>query len=1026
MDLEFTVLSINRHTSPVMKLERRNFIKISSIATANLTLLRLNGFGAILNNDLRDKNTSIALEDLERNFITPPDESKSSCYWWWFNGLVDKEGITRDMEEFRAKGMGEVLLVNSAGGLGGVPFPQGAKFMSEEWKELYRHAMKEAKRMKIDVGINMSSGWCMGGPWIEPENSGRWYLQSELALSGPQKFSGALPLPGNRTGYDKVFNPPGYKEYIDLPLEKLDYRDTAIVAIPDHDNPANRISGERAAVLAAKTNHKDLSNFAKAVDVMGPVKQSWDNAATDQPIPVQQVIDLTNMVKEGYLNWEVPAGKWKIIRTGHRMTGSRLMIAQPEADGLSVDWFDRKGVEIQFEKLGRMFIEEAAKVGNKPKYFCDDSFEDGFPNWTAKITEHFKKYRGYDPTPYLPALSGYLIGSAEISDRFLHDYRKTLGDCMADEHYKRFAELCHEAGVLVQNESAGPSRSGTICLDGLKNLGRSDFPMGEFWLGPNHEDPNTLTDDKGYGVSRLDNGQNKVTKMVASASHIYGKETASAEAFTTMRHWRDSPASLKQALDRAFCEGINRIAIHTSTSTRPKDGKPGYEYGAGTHFNPNVTWWEKSGPFLSYVARSQYLLRKGKFVADVLYYNGDWAPNLVEQKHIDPLLGKGYDYDVCNEEVLLTRLTVKNGRLTLPDGMSYRVLVLPDSKRMPLEVLNKISNLVKEGATVIGDRPVTDSGLKNYPACDKDLTNAVKQLWGKADESKIRINNYGKGRIFVKGSIRTVLLNDGVKPDFEYSAEQGDYIDFIHRTTPEAEIYFIANRNGKTVTSNCTFRVKGRVPEIWDPVKGSLVKAANFRNVDGRVEIPLKFEPFQSWFVVFPKSPSSAKTVSSNYPVLKTGMELSGAWKVAFDTQWGGPEVVEFASLQDWAQHTDKRIKYFSGKATYTKTFKYNGTKGQSVYLDLGVVKNIAEVTLNGKNLGVVWTAPWHLDISSALKAGENILNIEVINLWPNRLIGDAALPEAQRITNTNIVFKKDEPLLPSGLLGPVVIKSTE
>src|SRR5690606_20602311 len=362
------------------------------------------------------------------------------CYWGWFNGLVEKEGITRDLEEFREKGMGGVLLVNSSGGLGGVPFPQGAKFLSDEWKELYRHAMKEAKRLNIEVGINLSSGWCMGGPWIEPENSGRWYLQSELQVQGPQKFSGKLPLPGNRDGYDKVFNPPGYKEYIDLPLEELDYRDTAVVAVFTPDEKNSRISGERAELLAAKTNHKDASNFSLAVNIMGPTREPWKNEALDEPVPLSKVIDLTSkMSEDGHLEWEIPPGKWTIIRTGHRMTGSRLMIAQPEADGLSIDWFDRKGLEIQFENLGKVFLEEAAKVGAKPKYFCDDSFEDGFPNWTEKIIEKFKHYRGYDPVPYFPALKGYIIGSAEISDRFLTDYRKTIADCMADEHYKRFA-----------------------------------------------------------------------------------------------------------------------------------------------------------------------------------------------------------------------------------------------------------------------------------------------------------------------------------------------------------------------------------------------------------------------------------------------------------------------------------------------------------------------------------------------------------------------------------------------------------
>jgi hypothetical protein len=1001
-----------------MTITRRKFLGTSAVAAAGVSLLNTKTMAAVINGV-----QVISINDLRRNFSTPPDAAKSSCYWWWFNGLVDKQGITRDLEEYRAKGMGEVLLVNSAGGLGGVPFPQGAKLFSDEWKDLYRHAMKEAKRLNIGVGINLCSGWCMGGPWIKPENSGRWYLQSELSVSGPQKFTGKLPLPGNRVGYDHVFNPPGFKDYIDLPLEKLDYRDTSVVAIPDN---AGKISGERAAVLAAKTNHKDASNFILATDVMGPVSVEWNNNPADEPVPLAQVIDLTNKIDaDGNLNWDIPAGRWKIIRTGHRMTGSRLMIAQPEADGLSIDWFNRKGVELQFENMGKMLIEEAAKVGNKPKYFCDDSFEDGFPNWTDNILVQFKKYRGYDATPYLPILLGYLIGSAEISDRFLNDYRKTLGDCMADEHYKRFADLCHNSGILVQNEAAGPSRSGTICIDGLKNLGRSDFPMGEFWLAPNHDDEANLTDDKPYGTSRLDKGQNKVTKMAASAAHIYGKQTVSAEAFTSFRHWMDYPGSLKQALDRAYCEGINRIAIHTSTATRPKDGKPGYEYGAGTHFNPNVTWWEKSGAFFNYVARCQYLLRSGKFVADVLFYNGDITPNLVAQKHVDPALGQGYDYDVCNEEVLLTRISVKNGRIVLPDGMSYHLLVLPQGNRMPLAVLTKISELVKAGATVIGKKPTEDSGLKNFPHCDTQLQALAKQLWGNIDGKTIKQNQYGNGRVIYGDTIRQVLQGDDIQPDFEYTGnDTGTWLDFIHRTTPEAEVYFITNRHGKAVTSACTFRIKNHSPEIWDAVSGKMNNRVNYKRVNGRINIPLKFEAFQSYFVVFPKNatltPSKAK---ANYAELKPVKELTGAWQVAFDTKWGGPESVEFSSLQDWSKSNDDRIKYFSGKAVYTKKFEWDEISNQPVYLNLGVVKNIADITLNGKSLGIVWTAPWHLDISSALKKGANNLKIEVINLWPNRLIGDAALPADKRLTNTNIEFKKDTPLLPSGLLGPVTVQ---
>jgi hypothetical protein len=973
-------------------------------------------------------DTDSRYPELLDGFLNPPGQMRSSCYWWWFNGLVDKEGITRDLEEFRAKGMGEVLLVNSAGGLGGVPFPQGARLFSDEWKELYRHAMKEAKRLNIEVGINLSSGWCMGGPWITPENSGRWYLQSELEVQGPGKFSGKLPLPGNRDGYDKVFNPPGYKDYIDLPLEKLDYRDTAVVAFLNRDKQAGRISGGRVEVLDAKTNRRDASNFALAVNIMNPTRIPWQNEPADQPVPLSGVIDLTSkMTKDGYLEWDVPEGNWTIVRTGHRMTGSRLMIAQPEADGLSIDWFDRKGVEIQFENFGKILIEEAAKVGTKPKYFCDDSFEDGFPNWTGKILEKFRYYRGYDATPYLPVLRGYIIESAEVSDRFLTDYRKTIADCMADEHYRRFAELCHEQGMLVQNEAAGPSRSGTICLDGLKNLGRSDMPMGEFWLGPNHEDQSTLTDDKPYGVSRLDFSQNKVTKMTASAAHIYGKKTASAEAFTTMRHWLDYPGSLKQALDRAYCEGINRIAIHTSTTTRPRDGKPGYEYGAGTHFNPNVTWWEKSGPFFDYIARCQYLLQSGKFVADVLYYNGDSAPNLVEQKHTDPALGKGYDYDVCNEEVLLTRLRVKDKRIVLPDGMSYRILVLPELTRMPLPVIKKIRELVKNGATVIGPKPQTDSGLKDYPRCDQELKRIADELWGNAGGENIKMNRFGKGRIYTGETIRNVLLQDGIRPDFEYTGEDV-WIDFIHRTTPEAEIYFITNRKKEQAGTECLFRVSGRKPEFWDAVSGT-VSQPRYQEIDGRISVPVNLAEFQSVFVVFPReSNAPAKPdrawLWQDTSALASIQEIRGSWTVNFDPAWGGPEKVVFPKLEDWSAHSDKRIRYYSGKAVYTIKFDLDQRYGekQALFLDLGIVKNIAEVTLNGKELGIVWTSPWRVEITEAVKETGNELEIEVINLWPNRLIGDAALPPEKRLTNTNIEFKADTPLLPSGLLGPVVI----
>ncbi|MGM9477452.1 glycosyl hydrolase [Pedobacter sp. GSP4] len=1004
-------------------INRRKFIQIGSLTTAGLAILNSDGMAQLVNHPSTDPAATLKL--LQDAFLSPPESTRAGGYWWWFNGLVNKSGITRDLEEFKSKGIGNVLLVNSAGGLAGVPYPQGEKFLSAGWKALFRHAMKEADRLGIEVGVNLSSGWCMGGPWIKPENAGRWFLQATLNVKGPQKFSAKLPLPGARDGYDHVFNPPGYKEYIDLPLNELDYRDTSIVAMLNPNGDQSKISGTRKAVFPAKTNRKDASNFAKANDVMGPTLYPWQNEATDKPVPVSAVVNLTHLVgADGSLDWDVPEGNWTIVRTGHRMTGSKLMIAQPEADGLSIDWFDSRGVEIQFDRLGKVLLEETAKAdSNALKYFCDDSFEDGFPNWTPKILEKFKAFCGYDPAPYLPVLAGYIIESAEISDRFLHDYRKTIADCMANGHYRRFAELCHENGLQVQNESAGPSRSGTMCMDALKNLGKSDNPMGEFWLGPKHDEPGNLDDDKPYSVSRLEYGQNKVTKMVASASHIYGKATASAEAFTSFRNWKDAPGHLKQALDRAFCEGINRIVIHTTTASRPEDGLPGYEYGAGTHFNPNVTWWEKSGAFLTYVSRCQHLLRQGKFVADVLFYNGDAAPNIVLPKHVPPGLGRGYDYDVCNEEVLLNRLSVKNNFIVLPDGMRYRILVLPDEQRMPEKVMEKIAQLVKAGATVMGSRPVKAPGLSNYPTCDVKVKKLADMVWGKINGKTIKRNNYGKGRVYQGESIRQVLLTDGIKPDFEFDGE-GNFIDFIHRRTDHEDIYFITNRLNKTVKSNCTFRVPNKQPQLWNAVTGEIIRNIPYKILGNRLVVNFELAAFQSYFVVFPKTvPGITFTKNNPFRALSEKHLLSGAWKVSFDPKWGGPENIVFDELTDWSTHTDEGVKYYSGKAIYRKTFSLDKPLANEVfYLDLGAVKDIAGVKLNGKDLGTVWTSPWRLNISGCLKQADNKLEIEIINQWPNRLIGDAALPPEKRLTNTNILFKKTDPLMPSGLFGPVKI----
>ena len=1013
-------------------MNRRIFFTLAALLLTSLASL------------LCERQTKPVAGDLETNFVTPPDSAKPSCYWWWFYNLADKEGITRDLTEFKAKGLGSVMLVCTANGYDAGEMPHGPDFLSDEWRELYRYSLKEANRLGLKVGLNICGGWNIGGPWMTQEHSARWLLQSEMTLTGPQTFSGKLPLPAPKDGYDS--EPQGaVPSYINLPLERVDYRDTAVVAFREADDQGSKLGAERMKSQPAKSNRQDASIFTPAKQVMTDSAIPWVAAPGDRPIPVQDVIVLTGKVKaDGQLDWVVPKGMWTIIRTGHRATGMLLNMSMPlgnaadekeimrrmdhptpgSSDGLVIDWFSRESIDQHWAGMVKTLIDDAGPLAGKTLTFLGvDSFEDGYPNWTAKVVEMFRKYRGYDPTPYLPVFRGRIVGSAEQSDRFLHDYRKTMADCMADNVYGYLSELASRHGIAMACEAGGPSWSKTICMDALKNLGRCALPQGEFW-------------------TKYD--WLNVSKQTASAAHIYGRPLALAEAFTSGEQWTRSPASLKPIGDRAFCDGINRFVFHTMTSQRPRDGKPGYEYGAGTHFNPNVTWWDQAaGSWLGYINRCQTMLQSGLFVADVLFYNGDGAPNLFEARDFDPALPKGYDYDVCNAEVLLTRLSVKAGRLVLPDGMSYRLLVLPDTKRMPVELVRKIRDLVHAGATVVGPKPESDPGLKNFPACDAEVKKIATEVWGACDGQQVKQRTFGRGRVFWGKTVLEILLADGVSPDFDHSGDA--FIDFIHRTADGAEIYFLANRKAQAVNVEAAFRVSGRQPELWDPVSGQRRDLPQFGSKNGCTIVPLEFEPDGSMFVVFRKDLVNPETrarkpeeTAANFPKLKPQQEVSGPWTVQFDPQWFYPTaglsgdqakgLLVFDELEDWTKRPEPAIRYFSGTVVYRKTFGLADPSTihnpqSKIYLDLGTVKETAKVRLNGQDLGVVWCHPSRVEITGVIKPGENKLEIEVVNLWPNRLAGDSKLPAGQRRTRTNIPA---ESVLSAGLLGPVQILISE
>ena len=815
-----------------------------------------------------------------------------------------------------------------------------------------------------------------------------------------------------------------------------------------------RISAELLALKNVSDSYKRRgisldSDRVESVSGKITVKTICDGPSTPWPVTdagmeinPSKIIDLTSRcTPDGTLEWNVPIGNWMILRTGYTLTGVMTSWSSPSGVGLEADPLDPAAMDLQFANVAAPLVKDAGRLtGNTFQSLQVDSWELALPNWSKGFISDFKKFRGYDPRPYLPALTGVVVGSPEISDRFLYDYRKTLGDCVAENYFGRLSRLAKSQGLIQQSEAGGVCWPKVMAMDGLKNLGRCDIPMGEFWQDGRW----------------LEEGQNKNGKQTSSASHLYGKNIAAAEAFTSFMHWVDSPATLKPTADRAFCEGFNRFFIFSS-ATRSGEGFPGTELSAGTHFNRKITWWNESHWFCEYIARCCHLLQQGKFVADVLYYNGDSCPNFVPPKHIDSTLGPGYDYDVCNTEILLTRLGVKNGRIILPDGMSYRLLVLPRSSTMPVEVLAKLKELVKAGATVVGEKPVRDPGLKNYPRCDEKVKAISDALWGDCDGVKYKVRKYGKGRIINGISLRDLLLADGIVPDCECS-KTGAFIDWIHRSIPSssdvgrfdgnaepgAEIYFLANRNNRPAELECLFRVTGKNPEIWDPVTGKIRLLSHFsRTGDGRTVVPLEFAPHQSLFMVFKaqkmETNMAEQIAAINSRGLNYAFEVVGPWNVTFAHQWGGPEnTIVFERLVDWTKQADSKIKYYSGKANYKTTFdadlggngklqekwpSHSRETGDLRYvLDLGEIKDMAHIHLNGNDLGTVWTDSWQVDITEFLKKKDNVLEIDVVNLWNNRLIGDMHLTPTNRITSTNIRLPTNSPLMPAGLLGPVRI----
>lgn len=740
----------------------------------------------------------------------------------------------------------------------------------------------------------------------------------------------------------------------------------------------------------------------------------------NQLVPVTQVVNLSSrMRKDGVLDWDVPTGKWTILRMGYSLTGEKNHPASPEATGYEVDKLSSKHVQ-EYAKNYVSMISGALGpyFGKSFRYFLMDSWEANDENWTEDLISEFQKRRGYDPTPYLPALTGRVIARADISDRFLWDFRRTIADLLAENHYGAATEYFKKSGVGLYAEAMGVGLPTTG--DGLLNKGKVTIPMGEFWV--------PLRGQKDSPEHPAD------LREAASAAHIYGKTIAAAESFTSMPFipmWGESPFYLKPIGDRALALGINRIVFHESAAQPFVDDqhKPGMTLGFfGQNYTRNITWAEQAVAWNQYLGRSSYLLQQGLFVGDLAYYYGEGAPITVPfWKQIHPALPEGYSCDWVNTDVLLTRMSVQEGRLVLPDGMSYRALVLPeDVNRLTLPVVEKIRDLVTAGAIVIGPRPETSPSLSGQPAADDQIRFIANDVWGPVDGKSVTEHNYGKGKVYWGVPVAEVLGSEKTPPDFEFNRPQiNSDLVWIHRRTTDADIYFVANQKNHSETFQTSYRVDGKDVELWHPDTGE-IEPASYSSAAGRTDVPLQLDPYGSVFVVFHgKAPAPSRTLPRKVNTELT--TIQGPWDVKFPANWGAPPSIKLDTLTSWTKSSDSGVKYFSGTATYTKDLEVKQDwlrPGAKVLLDLGQVNDIAEVTLNGHRIEpILWKPPYAADVSSALKAGSNHLEVKVTNLWTNRVIGDHQPGAENRYTFTDFKpmnLTKDSELLDSGLLGPV------
>jgi hypothetical protein len=996
-------------------------------------------------------STSENADWLKQGFINPPDSARPGVYWYIMDGNFDRQAITEDLESMKKAGIGYAILLEVNTGI-----PRGkVDFMSDEWQDLFGHAIKEAERLGIKILLGTGPGWAgSGGPWISPDMSMKHLVGSDTVVTGPSILNTRLSVPDPRK--------PFFGEGSLTPELKRErdnwYRDVRILAFP---TPPGR---ERIPDIDEKALYY-RAPYTSQPGVLPYIPSFASYTDSDTSIiSKNKILDLSGMYKpDGVLQWNVPPGKWTVMRFVERNNGSTSRPAPLPGLGFESDKFDTSALHAHYNayigKLIKRISPAKSSSGGGWTMLHIDSWEMGAQNWTENFIEEFIKRRGYDPLLFLPVYKGYIINSREESERFLWDVRQTSNELITENHAGAFKKMGRRNNFTLSVEPYDMNPASDLDLGSV-----ADMPMGEFW-------------SEGFGFN-----SSFSCIEAASIAHFTGKTVVAAEAFTSNgdEAWKMYPGIMKNQGDWAFSIGINKFFFHTFVHKALGDQYiPGMTMGQyGVHWDRGQSWWPLAGAYHKYITRCQYLLSQGIPVADILYLAPEGAPS-VFRPPLSALEGsdtlpdkKGYSFDGCSPLYLISHASVISKRIIFPGGSSYKLLVLPDIPTMTPELLNKIDMLIKTGAVVIGFPPVKSPSLSDYPECDRTIHSMSEHIWGTDNLDQENFpKRYLNGMVFIPpGKPSSALLNFdpltfNIYPDYNYTAgvlkEIGVAPDFTssgcirytHRSVGNREIYFISNRTGNEVTDTCLFRDGSMYAELWDPLTGEIRSLHNLHLSETGIALPVKLEAWQSYFIVFYTTLVRINARSpevTDFPASRPVMDLPGPWKVEFDTSFGAPSRVIFDTLTDWAVRKEQNIRYYSGIARYSISFNLPDSlqtiENKDLFIDLGKVKNLARVILNGTDLGIIWTPSCKVRINRAVKKKDNTLEIEVANLWINRLIGDENMPwdgieggrwpdwllnktprPGRRYTFTTYrYYKKDDPLVVSGLLGPVRILESE